>query len=245
MSDDAGAPSVTSNWTPSSTSTLLLTFFVGNDVHDNMRWPPQSEANEWSRLQAAESPSCGECTILYKRSTLYAAVQMWLRRRALNVRRTTRSVTGKSELMLFMAEGAGVLGAQMPMTANALADLNRAVREPGIDSWSRSRRRHSRSASSASRPPSRSWVLTLANARPDAVSQAVIDVLTGRASPTVTWSNPCGGRTRRAGRCTCSTTAMESEGARHRGGRDGQCSTSGNGPHQLVLELESAGRRAR
>ena len=79
--------------------------------------------------------------------------------------------------MLFMSEGAGVLGAQMPMTANALADLSRAVRERGDrlmvavapPAFQIETERLSATFALVGLDPN--------NARPDAVSQAVIDVL--------------------------------------------------------------------
>ena len=158
---------------------VLLTFFVGNDVHDNMRWPQvQSEAKRMvAGKPLSRRPAGPVHSFLYKRSTLYAAVQMWLRRRALSQENHPERHRWKSELMLFMAEGAGVLGAQMPMTANALADLNRAVRERGDrlmvavapPAFQIETERLAATFSLVGLDP--------ASARPDAVSQAVIDVL--------------------------------------------------------------------
>ena len=112
---------------------VLLTFFVGNDVHDNVRWPQvQAEAQ---RLVAgrplSRRPVGALHGFLYKRSTLYAALQMWLRRRAMTNPNHPERHRWKSELMLFMQEGAGVLGAQLPATNNALVNLKRAVEERG------------------------------------------------------------------------------------------------------------------
>jgi hypothetical protein len=112
---------------------LLLTFFVGNDVHDNVRWPQiQAEARRMvAGKPLSRRPVGAVHGFLYKRSAVYAAIQMALRRRALSSPNHPERHRWKSELMLFTQEGAGVLGAQLPATSNALSDLKRAVEERG------------------------------------------------------------------------------------------------------------------
>ena len=112
---------------------VLLTFFVGNDVHDNVRWPQlkQEAAAMIPGRPLSRRPVGVVHGFLYKRSALYAAVQMWRRRRAIMNPNHPERHRWKSELMLFMHAGAGVLGAQLPATANALVDLHRAVSERG------------------------------------------------------------------------------------------------------------------
>ena len=158
---------------------VLLTFFVGNDVHDNVRWPQvQAEAKRMVPGKPLTRRPVGAVHgFLYKRSTLYAAVQMWLRRRAMSQESHPERHRWRSELMLFTADGGGVLGAQMPMTRNALADLSRAIAERGD-------RLMVAVAPPAFQIESERLASTFAlvgldpaRARPDAVSQAVLDEL--------------------------------------------------------------------
>jgi hypothetical protein len=158
---------------------VLLTFFVGNDVHDNVRWPQvQSEARRMIPGRPLSRRPVGAVHgFLYKRSALYAAIQMWRRRRAMANPNHPERHRWKSELMLFMQEGAGVLGSQLPATNNALVNLSRAVAERGD------------TLMVAIAPPAFQIEtermnatfelvgLDPAHARPDAVSQAVMDVL--------------------------------------------------------------------
>jgi len=158
---------------------VLLTFFVGNDVHDNVRWPQiRAEAQRMVPGRPLSRRPVGALHgFLYKRSTLYAAYQMWLRRRAMANPNFPERHRWKSELMLFMQEGAGVLGAQISATNNALSDLKRATTERGD------------TLMVAIAPPAfqieterldatfRLVGLNPDNARPDAVSNAVKDLL--------------------------------------------------------------------
>jgi hypothetical protein len=112
---------------------VILTFFLGNDVHDNVRWPQvQAEAK---RLIAgsplARRPVGAVHGFLYKHSALYAAVQMMIRRRAMSNPNYGERHRWVSELRLFTRDGGGVLGAQLPSTENALRDFARATAERG------------------------------------------------------------------------------------------------------------------
>ncbi len=112
---------------------VILTFFVGNDVHDNVRWPNvQQEARRMRPGQPLSRRPVGAVHgFLYKRSALYAALQMWLRRRSMARPDTPERHRWVSELMLFMREGGGVLGAQIPHTERALRALSQEVNAHG------------------------------------------------------------------------------------------------------------------
>lgn len=101
---------------------VVLVFFVGNDVHDNVRWPQvQQEARRMRPGQPLTRRPVGAIHgFFYKRSALYAAVQMQLRRRAMSRQNAPERHRWVSELMLFTQDGGGVLGAQMPHTVRAL-----------------------------------------------------------------------------------------------------------------------------
>ena len=101
---------------------VVLTFFVGNDVHDNVRWSRvQQEARRVRPGQPLQRRPVGAVHgFFYKRSALYAAVQMQLRRRELAKPNAPERHRWTSELMLFTQNGGGVLGAQMPQTVQAL-----------------------------------------------------------------------------------------------------------------------------
>ena len=158
---------------------VLLTFFVGNAVHDNVRWPQvQAEARRMAPGKPLRRRPVGALHgFLYKRSTVYAAAQMWLRRRAMSNPNHPERHRWKSELMLFTQDGAGVLGSQLPATNNALANLKRAVTERGDrlmvavapPAFQIETERMNATFALVGLDPAR--------ARPDAVSQAVMDVL--------------------------------------------------------------------
>ena len=158
---------------------VLLTFFVGNDVHDNVRWPQvKAQAQRMIPGQPlARRPVGVVHGFLYKRSALYAGIQMWRRRLAMARPNHPERHRWKSELMLFMHDGAGILGVQLPASRNALVALNRLLTERGD------------TLMVAVAPPAfqietERLDATFAlvgldpkNAAPDAVSTAVIDVL--------------------------------------------------------------------
>ena len=158
---------------------IVLTFFVGNDVHDNVRWAQvQQEAKRMRPGQPlARRPVGAVHGFLYKRSALYAAVQMQLRRRAMSRESAPERHRWVSELRLFTQEGGGVLGAQMPKTVQALRALSSEVKNRGD------------SLMVAIAPPAFQIEterldatfelvgLDPERARPDAVSNAVRDVL--------------------------------------------------------------------
>ena len=108
---------------------VILTFFVGNDVHDNVRWPSvQQEARRMAPgLPLYRRPVGAVHGFLYKRSALYAALQIWLRRLSMGRTISPERQRWVSELMLFMREGGGVLGAQMTHTERALKALSQEV----------------------------------------------------------------------------------------------------------------------
>lgn len=112
---------------------VILTFFLGNDVHDNVRWPQvQAEAQRLvPGRPLARRPVGAVHGFLYKYSALYAAIQMTIRRRAMADPNYGERHRWVSELRLFTRDGGGVLGAQMPSTENALRDFARATAERG------------------------------------------------------------------------------------------------------------------
>jgi hypothetical protein len=112
---------------------VILTFFVGNDVHDNVRWPQvRQEAQRMRPGQPLSRRPVGAVHgFFYKRSALYAAVQMQLRKRAMSRPDTPDRHRWVSELMLFTQDGGGVLGAQMPHTVRALRELAAEVERRG------------------------------------------------------------------------------------------------------------------
>jgi len=81
---------------------VILVFFVGNDVHDNVRWPQvQQEARRMRPGQPLSRRPVGAIHgFFYKRSALYAAVQMQLRRRAMSRQNAPERHRWVSELML-------------------------------------------------------------------------------------------------------------------------------------------------
>ncbi len=112
---------------------MLLTFFVGNDVHDNVRWTQvQAEAK---RMRAgaplARRPINPVHAWFYKRSALYAGVRMMQRRSALSSPDHHERHRWVSELRLFTRDGGGVLGSQLPHTDAALAALAKMMKERG------------------------------------------------------------------------------------------------------------------
>jgi hypothetical protein len=112
---------------------MILTFFVGNDVHDNVRWAQvQAEAKRLRPgMPLARRPVNPIHAWLYKHSALYAGFRMMLRRRALSRPDHHERNRWVSELRLFTREGGGVLGAQLPHTDAALAALARMMAERG------------------------------------------------------------------------------------------------------------------
>jgi hypothetical protein len=112
---------------------VLLTFFAGNDVHENMRWPAvQAEAARMRPGQPlarrAVNPVHGW---LYKNSAAYAAFRMQQRRAQLSNPQFGEHHKWQSELRLFTGSGAGVLGVQMAQTTTALAALSAAITRGG------------------------------------------------------------------------------------------------------------------
>jgi len=104
---------------------VILTFFVGNDVHDNVRWDRvQQDARRVQPGQPLRRRPVGAVHgFFYKRSALYAAIQMQLRRRAMAKPTAPERHRWTSELMLFTQDGGGILGAQMPQSAKALREF--------------------------------------------------------------------------------------------------------------------------
>lgn len=158
---------------------IVLTFFVGNDVHDNVRWPQvQQEARRMRPGELLSRRPVGAVHgFFYKRSTLYAAFQMWLRRRSMSRAETPERHRWVGELMLFMREGAGVLSVQIPHTERALRALSQEVTARGDTlmvaiappAFQIETERLNATFSLVGLDPS--------NASPDAVSGAVRDVL--------------------------------------------------------------------
>ena len=104
---------------------VVLTFFVDSDVHDNggpasVRSPSGAPRTTLQRVQ-------GEFTDFYKRSALYAAVQMQLRAGTGQAERA-RTAPLTSELMLFTQNGGGVLGRRCRRPRKPCVSLQRRRR---------------------------------------------------------------------------------------------------------------------
>ena len=115
---------------------MLLTFFVGNDVHDNVRWTQvQAEAK---RMRAgaplARRPINPVHAWFYKRSALYAGVRVMQRRSALSSPDHHERHRWVSELRLFTRDGGGVLGSQFNLSS---AIRPRTARPSHVPPWRR------------------------------------------------------------------------------------------------------------
>lgn len=112
---------------------VLLTFFAGNDVHENMRWPQvQAEAARMRPGQPLARRTMNPLhSWMYKNSAAYAAFRMRERRGQLSSPQHPEHHKWQSELRLFTGSGGGVLGVQMAQTTAALNALSAAVTQGG------------------------------------------------------------------------------------------------------------------
>lgn len=116
-------------------SRVVLTFFLGNDLQDNVRFPHvvQGARNlpEGADIPRPESP--GWQKLLLRHSRLYAHWRVWQRRASLLAGDDPDKERWRQELVLFTQDGRNELKRLLPQTREALKRLQQATRQRGDD----------------------------------------------------------------------------------------------------------------
>ncbi len=115
------------------TDTVLLTFFLGNDLQDNDRFP---HVLRQSTQLVAGAPIPRRSlpvheALLLRYSYLYAHYRIWQRQQGLQAGDDPQRQGWRDELSIFSTEGRGRLGQLQGQTERALGALRDAVRRRG------------------------------------------------------------------------------------------------------------------
>lgn len=115
------------------TAGVLLTFFLGNDLQDNERFP--------HILRTVEGRTAGEPiprppvpaweALLLRHSAVFAHVRVWSRARGLRSGADPARGRWREELAIFSSEGQGTLQRLMPATRRALTEARAAAAARG------------------------------------------------------------------------------------------------------------------
>jgi hypothetical protein len=114
---------------------VVLMFFLGNDLQDNVRFPHIIQGAR-ARPQGADIPRPETPplqALLLRRSRLYAHWRVRSRRASLLSGADPDRERWRQELVLFSSEGRGELGRMLPQTREALHRLQQATRQRGDD----------------------------------------------------------------------------------------------------------------
>jgi hypothetical protein len=115
------------------TEGVLLTFFLGNDLQDNERFPHVLRTVE-GREAGASIPRPEVAlweTVLLRYSAIYAHIRVWRRARALRSGADPARQRWQEELAIFSEEGAGTLQRLLPSTRRALSEARQATQRRG------------------------------------------------------------------------------------------------------------------
>lgn len=115
------------------TSGVLLTFFLGNDLQDNERFPHVLRTVE-GRAAGTPIPRPEVAlwkSLLLRHSAIYAHLRVWQRARGLQSGDDPARQRWQEELAIFSDEGGPVLQRLMPATRRALGEARDAARSRG------------------------------------------------------------------------------------------------------------------
>lgn len=116
-------------------SRVVLTFFLGNDLQDNVRFPHVLQGAR-ALPEGADIPrpaTPGWQKLLLRRSRLYAHWRVWQRRASLLSGDDPDRERWRQELVLFTQDGRSELKRLLPKTREALQRLQLATRQRGDD----------------------------------------------------------------------------------------------------------------
>jgi len=115
------------------TSGVLLTFFLGNDLQDNERFPHVLRTVQ-GRTAGAPIPRPPVPlweSLLLRHSAVYAHIRVWNRARGLRGGVDPARERWRQELAIFSAEGHGTLQRLLPATRRALSEARQAAEARG------------------------------------------------------------------------------------------------------------------
>ena len=115
------------------TTGLLLTFFLGNDLQDNERFPHVLRTVE-GRTAGASIPRPEVPTwqsMLLRYSSVYAHLRVWRRAQALRSGADPARERWREEVAIFSEEGSQTLARLLPATRRALSEARQATRQRG------------------------------------------------------------------------------------------------------------------
>jgi len=112
---------------------VLLTFFLGNDLQDNERFPHILRTVEGRPAGAAipRPPVPLWQSVLLRTSAVYAHLRVWYRARTLRAGTDPARQRWQEELAIFSEDGAQALGRLLPATRRALAEARRETQQRG------------------------------------------------------------------------------------------------------------------
>jgi hypothetical protein len=112
---------------------VLLTFFLGNDLQDNERFPHVLRTVQ-GRTAGAPIPRPPVAlweSLLLRHSAVYAHFRVWTRARGLRSGSDPARERWREELVIFSAEGQGTLQRLLPATRRALSEARQAAQTRG------------------------------------------------------------------------------------------------------------------
>ncbi|MEC8425763.1 MAG: hypothetical protein VX000_18390, partial [Myxococcota bacterium] len=115
------------------TDGVLLTFFLGNDLQDNERFPHvlQTVAGREAGTPIPRPTVSRWTSLLLRHSALYAHTRVWSRAQSIRSGADPARERWRGELAIFSAEGRSTLQHLIPATREALAEVRRSVRSRG------------------------------------------------------------------------------------------------------------------